>query len=186
MHINRYLKALLLSVSLVSVTVPALAADTSEWKAQAQDTWISSKIEAKLLFDSNLSSLDIHSDVDNGVVTLTGQAPNRLDKRLAEEVVKRIDGVKSVNNQIEITNGEKTTQQKLTQSVLDAKIATVVKSTLLIDQDIDGTDIKVSVDDGVVTLSGEVSSASMSELAAIIAGDQSDVKKVINQITIKK
>ena len=66
----------------------------------------------------------------------------------------------------------------------DAKIATVVKTRLLMDTDISGFDIDVDVENGVVTLTGTVDSDAEEDLAIEIAKNASDVKDVENNLTV--
>lgn len=69
-----------------------------------EDTGITTKIKASLLADSDISSLGISVETNKGVVTLTGctQTKTQMDK--AENDVKTIDGVKSIDNKLTICN----------------------------------------------------------------------------------
>lgn len=161
----------------------ASAADSNQWKDSAQDGWIDGKAEATLLFNGNLNSFDINTDVKQGVVYLTGNVDSDVDKRLAGELVRNIDGVKKVDNQLTVMD-EKQQSSDLKQDLVDSKIATVVKTSLLLEPDVNGSDINVDVEQGVVTLKGEVESDAMRQLALLLAKHTDDVKKVDDQLNV--
>lgn len=161
----------------------ASAADSNQWKDSAQDGWIDGKAEATLLFNGNLNSFDINTDVKQGVVYLTGNVDSDVDKRLAGELVRNIDGVKKVDNQLTVMD-EKQQSSDLKQDLVDSKIATVVKTSLLLEPDVNGSNINVDVEQGVVTLKGEVESDAMRQLALLLAKHTDDVKKVDDQLNV--
>lgn len=161
----------------------ASAADSNQWKDSAQDGWIDGKAEATLLFNGNLNSFDINTDVKQGVVYLTGNVDSDVDKRLAGELVRNIDGVKKVDNQLTVMD-EKQQSSDLKQDLVDSKIATVVKTSLLLEPDVNGSNINVDVEQGVVTLKGKVESDAMRQLALLLAKHTDDVKKVDDQLNV--
>ncbi|MHC6526244.1 BON domain-containing protein [Vibrio proteolyticus] len=161
----------------------ASAADSNQWKDSAQDGWIDGKAEATLLFNGNLNSFDINTDVKQGVVYLTGNVDSDVDKRLAGELVRNIDGVKKVDNQLTVMD-EKQQSSDLKQDLVDSKIATVVKTALLLEPDVNGSNINVDVEQGVVTLKGKVESDAMRQLALLLAKHTDDVKKVDDQLNV--
>lgn len=62
------------------------------------DAWIHTKISTKLLTEKDFPDSHINVDVKNNVVTLRGSVPTRGDKTRAEQVVKSVEGVKSVKD----------------------------------------------------------------------------------------
>lgn len=189
------MKRTLLSVALIAaLSTPALAAD-NKWEKEAMDAWLDGKAEATLLFNGNLDSFDIDTDVVNGKVTLTGKVDNEIDKELAEELIMGIEGVKSVDNLLSIYNekeyakssemDEMDSDEKYS-ALTDAKISTVVKSRFLFNSEVSGTDINVDVSDGVVTLEGQVETDAERDLAISIAENATDVKSVNDKIRVMK
>jgi len=71
------------------------------------DAWIHTKVTAKLMTDSSTPATKINVDVDNGVVTLRGDVKSRDAKTEAERDAKSIDGVKRVNNRLQVSTAEK-------------------------------------------------------------------------------
>lgn len=180
-------KTLITTALLTTLTaVPAMASDNN-WEAEASDAWIDGKAEATLLFNGELNTFDINTDVHNGVVVLTGEVERTVDKKLAEELVLGIDGVKEVKNELNIVQMDSKSQGAENDTDLtDAKIVTVIKSRYLFDTDVDGTDIDVDVDNRVVTLNGHVSSEAELDLAIQIAKNTNDVKEVESNIRISR
>ena len=176
------------SIKLISLAVVLGLASTQvyakqDWQDTAKDAWIDGKAEATLLFNGNLDSFDINTDVENGVVRLTGEVDTEVDSDLAEELVANIDGVTEVDNRLTISEPEAGTSEVL-EDLNDAKIATVVKTRLLFEGEVSGSDIDVDAEDGVVTLKGKVDSDAERDLAVAIAENTDDVKDVIAKIDI--
>merc|ERR1712065_103534 len=98
---NRTFNTLAL-VTVLSTTALSVNAKDNQWEKEASDAWIDGKAEATLLFNTQLNSFDINTDVDKGVVTLTGKVNHDVDKKLAQELVIGIDGVKEVENRLTV------------------------------------------------------------------------------------
>jgi len=190
-------RSILSMIVATSLTTAAYAGDMdtdNKWEKGAKDAWIDGKAEATLLFNGNLDSFDINTDVKNGNVVLTGKVENSVDKKLAEELVANIDGVTSVDNKLtvvadndmhsDMSDDMEEGVEEGTSELTDAKIATVIKTRLLMDTDISGFDIDVDVENGVVTLTGEVDSDAERDLAIEIAKNASDVKDVESDLRV--
>ena len=206
---KRTILSLLVAGSL-STSVMAGDMKSNSWEEGAKDAWIDGKAEATLLFNGHLDSFDINTDVKGGKVILTGKVDNSVDKKLAEELVMNIDGVTSVDNQLSVVGeddmmasadtdemgddlentademGEDAEEvgDKTVSTLTDAKIATVIKTRLLMDSDISGFDIDVDVENGNVSLTGEVDSDAERQLAVEIAKNASDVKDVKESLKV--
>ena len=190
-------RSLISMIVATTLTTAAYAGDMdtdNKWEKGAKDAWIDGKAETTLLFNGNLDSFDINTDVKNGNVVLTGKVENSVDKKLAEELVANIDGVTSVDNKLTVVSDKdmegdmsddmEDTVDEGTSELTDAKIATVIKTRLLMDTDISGFDIDVDVENGVVTLTGDVDSDAERDLAVEIAKNASDVKDVESNLRV--
>ena len=190
-------RSLISMIVATTLTTAAYAGDMdtdNKWEKGAKDAWIDGKAEATLLFNGNLDSFDINTDVKNGNVVLTGKVEKSVDKKLAEELVANIDGVTSVDNKLTVVSDKdmdgdmsddmEDTVDEGTSELTDAKIATVIKTRLLMDTDISGFDIDVDVENGVVMLKGDVDSDAERDLAVEIAKNASDVKDVKNDLRV--
>ncbi len=172
-------------ITLTLASVSAMAAN--DWKDATKDAWIDGKAETTLLLNGNLNSFTIDTDVKNGVVTLTGDVESDVDKALAAELVEGLEGVTSVENKLMVKNdGKGTTNSKQTSALKDAKIATVVKTSLLFEPETSGTSIDVDVRNSVVTLSGVVDSDAEKDLAVAKAKNTKDVVNVVDKLTVSK
>ena len=183
----------LLVAGTLTTSAFAGSMDTANKREEgAKDAWIDGKAEATLLFNGNLNSFDINTDVQNGKVILTGKVDNSVDKKLAEELVANIDGVTDVDNQLtvveehdsEAMDGDDMDMDSATGKLTDAKIATVIKTRLLMDSDISGFDIDVDVEQGNVTLTGTVDSDAERDLAVEIAKNATDVTDVEDNLKV--
>jgi osmotically-inducible protein OsmY len=172
-----------LLTSLVIATASFSANAAQDWQGETKDAWIDGKAETTLLLNTNLNSFDINTDVKNGQVTLTGKVESSVDKALAAELIKSLDGVKDVDNQLTVIN-KKESSSDIVKTLTDSKVATVVKTRLLFSTEVSGTDIDVEVKAGVVTLMGTVASDAERQLALKIAENTDDVNKVVDKIKV--
>nr|WP_286235957.1 BON domain-containing protein [Thalassotalea sediminis] len=184
----KYLSSALLIAT--TLTLAPVNANENEWTKEAKDAWIDGKAEAVLLFNGNLDSFDINTDVHKSTVTLTGQVTSDVDRKLAEELVLGVEGVSAVDNQLTVLKEKDSTStiskqtDQAMSTMVDTKIAVVLKSRYLLDTDIDGTNINVDVNDGRVSLTGEVGSKSEKTLVIQMAKNLDDVVSVSEELSI--
>lgn len=110
----------------------------------------------------------------NGYVLLAGQVPEAELKFKANDVVRRIAGVRRIYNEFEVASPSSI----MTRSS-DTWITAKVKSWLLGSPDIQGTRVKVVTEDGVVYLMGLVTAEEaerITDTASGISGVQRVVK----------
>ena len=167
-------------------------ADSSTFEGATKDAWITGKVEAAFTLNRHLNPFAIDTDVTNGVVHLSGVVKDDIDRDLAEEVAKGVDGVMKVENDLEIdadkataaTNGKSAQQRDFGSWVDDATTTAVVKTRLLANANTKGLQIDVDTEDDVVTISGRVATAAESELAEEIAKNVGDVEEVRNLLVV--
>lgn len=90
---------------LFAGTVSAQQADRSDRTTAAQtesdrpmsDAWITTKVKAALLAESDVSGLDVTVETANGTVSLSGDVDNRAQIDRATAVARDIEGVRSVD-----------------------------------------------------------------------------------------
>ncbi|WBA19385.1 BON domain-containing protein [Salinivibrio kushneri] len=172
-----------LALALGASSVSA-ASSANDWQDEAKDAWIDGKAESMLMVNTNLNNFDINTDVEQGVVILTGKVDTELDKSLASGLVRQIDGVSEINNELTVSRPASQSAD-LGQAVVDTKVSAALKTSLLLNPDISGTKIDVSVDDGVATLSGEVKSDAARDLAVLMAENAQDVERVIDELDVE-
>lgn len=154
-----------------------------ERPAERSDAWLKTKVKTSLFFHRSVSA-STEVDVNDGVVTLRGEADSQAEKDLTAEYAKDVEGVKSVKNEMTVA---KTPKEKRTvgDKIDDASITALVKSTLLTHKSTSGLKTSVQTKDGVVTLSGEAANAAEIALATKRANDVNGVKSVDNRMTVK-
>lgn len=113
------------------------------------DSEIQKSVMEELSWEPLLNASEIGVAVKNGVVTLSGTVNTYSKKLAAEEAAKRVLGVKAVAEDLEViipVLGKKT----------DADIAQAVINALKWHTSVPDEKIKVKVENGWVTLDGEV------------------------------
>lgn len=185
--VKRTILTCLIATASITTSFSTLADDRSnDWKATANDAWIDGKVEATLLFNGQLNTFDINTDVNDGKVILTGKVGSEVDKRLATELAESIEGVDEVDNRLSVVTPQdyEGNWDTFTQDMKDVKIATVIKTRLLLESELSGTDINVDVSQGVVTLAGTVRNPSERDLAVAIAKNTADVSDVKSELSV--
>lgn len=71
-------------------------------ESYAGDATTTSEIKAKLLADSSVPSRKIKVETTDGVVQLSGSVDSQAQRDRAESIAKAVDGVKSVNNDLNV------------------------------------------------------------------------------------
>lgn len=148
------------------------------------DAWMAFKIRSRLLTKANVSMATTKVEVQDGVVTLTGTADNRAQKDLTGIYAGEIDWVKSVTNNI-VVSPKPAAEATVGETIDDASITTQVKAALLSHKSTSALKTKVTTTDGVITITGEASSAAEKSLVTKLAGDVRGAKSVTNDMTVK-
>lgn len=153
---------------------------------ETSDIWIESHLVATYTLNEHLNPFDIEVGVDKGRVTLTGMVDTAVQKGLAGEIAKGMEGVKEVDNKLRLDPpaGKKDRGSDFLNMVNDASLTARVKSNLLWNRETKGMDINVETNNGVVTLKGTLASDAQKELAGRIAENTKGVKSVENDIRI--
>ena len=69
---------------------------------KAKDATITTTVNAELAKDSQLSALQVNVDTIDGRVVLRGTAPDTASRERAASLAQSVDGVKSVDNQLDV------------------------------------------------------------------------------------
>lgn len=155
----------------------ALVTTLTVHPAAASDTWTATKAKIALLTADGAGRMDVKIDVDNGVATLHGTVETQEVKNKATSVVRKVDGVKSVRNLIEVVPEYRKDAVKAS----DKEIKESVEAALKAHKTLDG--IKVdSVDNGVVLLSGKTSSLDLKLVAIETAYNCPGTRRVASLI----
>jgi hyperosmotically inducible protein len=113
---------------------------------------------------------------EDGVVILTGTVPDPDHRVLAENTVRDLPGVVQVKNDIKV--------ELPAPQHSDGWIATKIRTKLLLKGNVSAVDTKVSVKDGVVTLTGTATSLAQKELTTAYVKEIEGVKSVNNVLVV--
>jgi hyperosmotically inducible protein len=160
-----------------------------EREGAAKDAWIDGKLEAVYALNRHLSAFAIETEVDEGIVHLTGNVQQDIDRDLAGELAKNIDGVVDVSNELVVVADARSPSpeaegRSFARWIDDATTTASVKSKLLSNPNTAGMRIGVETRGEVVTLSGQVASAEERDLAEELTRNTGDVETVRNQLTV--
>jgi len=144
----------------------------------ASDIWITSVTKMTLLTDSRTPALDINVETQAGVVTLFGIVHSQEAKTAAAADARKVSGVKRVVNDLQVMTGAKEAAVK----VRDEDIETDVKKAF---EKADFKDIGVEVKNGVVRLTGTVSTGARRLDAAVLARSIQGVRAVKDELRLE-
>lgn len=175
----------------VSTTTMDKSRDANDSKAiqAVKNARLESKIWTTYELSPYLRAHEIKAAVDNGKATLTGKVGDEVNKELAEQIALGVDGVKSVDNQIEVRTDyvaqKSTAGRSYGDKVDDMTITTVIKSKLLWSQSTEGFSTSVETKAGKVVLSGNVGTQEAKEHAGRLAKDTNGVVSVNNKLVVE-
>ena len=194
------MKTTAITASLASALLLASSvtfADSSTFTGATKDAWLTGKIETAYVLNGHLNPFAISTSVDSGAVHLTGTVKDGIDRDLAGEVARGVDGVVSVKNDLKVdekatneaaakakTKSQKSDHRDFGSWVSDATTTARVKSRLIGNNNVHAAKIDVDTKDHIVTLSGRVSSSSEKSLAEQLARNTSEVKTVHNNLVV--
>jgi osmotically-inducible protein OsmY len=142
------------------------------------DTQLQSDVMAELKWDDSINATRIGVDVDGGVVTLSGHVDNYSQKWSAERAVQKVCGVKALAVEIDVVLDGSSNRS-------DTEIARTAENVLEWTTNWPKNHLKVMVEKGWVTLSGELDYEYQRELVLSAVRNLMGVTGVSNQTTVK-
>jgi osmotically-inducible protein OsmY len=144
------------------------------------DMWITSAVKMRLLADERTPGLDVNVDTSNGIVTLFGMVPSAQAKAAAAEDAKKVSGVHSVRNELQVVPQA---QAKVVKES-DDRVKANVKQALGSQDELKGDSIDIEVSNGVARLTGTVDSPSDRMRAAAVARTAEGVRAVRDELSV--
>jgi osmotically-inducible protein OsmY len=142
------------------------------------DLSLRENVLGELEFEPSVNAAHIGVAVEKGVITLTGHVGSYAEKLAAERVVQRVRGVRAIAQDIEVRfpSDKKTSDDEIAQ-----------RAVKVIDWDttIPDEKVKIKVQNGWITLTGEVDWYFQRSSAEAAVRQLSGVAGVINSITVK-
>jgi hyperosmotically inducible protein len=149
-------------------------------KDVTSDSWITSKTKIALFADERVKARDVSVETMHGEVFLRGKVDSAEAKAAAMDVAKGIEGVKNVKNDLQVVSPS--TRKAVTAD--DKAITKSVESRFSKDSQLKKIDVRT--DAGVVVLTGEVPSISVSARASEMAHRVDGVKSVKNELRMSQ
>ena len=165
--------------------------EKSDFRSKVNNASLAAKVKFKLLWNKDTSGLDIDVDAQEGVVNLKGTSASQAEKDLAVKLAENTSGVKKVNSTIKVSSKNNKGQinkkvENAKETVSDLWITTKAEALLLYDKNTDFLDIDASTENGVVTLTGSVTSKEKKDYAVTLVENMVHVKKVIDRLKVEK
>ncbi len=165
------------AVSLCAV-LGALTVPVPTW-ADRPDAWVTAKTKIALATSDKVSAMAVNVDTVEGRVSLHGMVPTEQAKNDAKTIAAGIEGVKEVNNLLQVVPDAKI-------DIVEAKddeIQNAVTRALADDEITKESDIEVqSVNAGVVLLGGDADSLLQHLEAIRVASRTQGVRQVATEV----
>lgn len=141
----------------------------------ADDTAITAQIKAQYAQDKLLDSFDIHVATKQNIVYLSGTVETDMQYEKAVTIAESTDSVDDVN-----ANGLKVKDSKspLSDTLITAKIKGLILKDKTLNTATRNSDVSVETKDGVVYLSGTVSSSDQKNYIQKLVKSVKNVKNV--------
>jgi len=154
------------------VVAGALAA-----RADVSDSWITTKAQIALLTMDGFSVSGANVDTINGNVTMHGKVATTEDRTKAEATVRKVTGVKTVKNLLQVVPSNVKDAVAANDSDVKDRVEASLKA------DVKMKDVKVaSVNNGVVLLSGKTDSLTETLRAIVNAYSVNGVHRVASEL----
>jgi hyperosmotically inducible protein len=170
------------------------------------DAGITADVKTTLAADDTVKAYQIDVDTREHVVTLSGNVPSVAEKERAVALARNTEGVQNVIDNITVAGGsaampgeyntsptgqtaERVAREgagEIGETASDAALTASVKSKLLADDTVDGLKIDVDSENGVVTLTGTVTSTREKTEAVRIARATEGVKTVQDKLVVNQ
>lgn len=142
------------------------------------DIELKKDVEAELQWDPQINAATVGVEVKDGIVTLEGKVRSYAEKFAAERAAQRIQGVKGIALELHVSVPGSSRRD-------DADIAKAARDALHWNSLVPDERIKVLVEDGFVTLSGEVEWLYEKTASEAAVRPLTAVRAVINNIVVK-
>lgn len=143
-----------------------------------EDASITAAVKSKLLASRYAEGLTAHVDTSRGKVKLSGTANTADAREAAGRLAMNTHGVHAVSNQLVVEADKPGMAKNAGTDIEDGWITTKVKSTFMYSNNVNGSDIAVSTNGGIVKLTGKMESGAERALAIELARNVKGVKSV--------
>jgi osmotically-inducible protein OsmY len=141
------------------------------------DLKLRKRVIQELEWEPAVDATHLNVEISDGVVSLTGTVPSYAEKRAAEEAVKRVTGVRAVVEGIE---GKLPDESRRADAEIAQAAAAALEWNVRVPQD----RVVVTVEQGSVTLDGEVDLQYQREAAERAMFGLTGVTRVLNNVRV--
>jgi hyperosmotically inducible protein len=164
--------------SVMQKTKDTVKGTTQEAKNVVTDSWVTSKAKIALFGDDRVKGTQIKVETMKGMVTLRGKVDSEEAKSAAGEVVKGVEHVKGVKNDLQVVAPTERNSVDISDKDISARVEKRLK------QDSSLKKITARTDAGVVTPAGEAPDITASARASELASEVSGVQSVKNEMSL--
>ena len=157
----------------------------AEYPAEQTNEWLAMKIKAALLFHRSVSLENTQVYVEEGIVTLRGEASNEAQKELTTEYADVV-GVKSIRNEMTVAKTPTIAEQTIQEKIDDASITAQVRMALLTHRSTSVLKTSVATKNGIVLVAGKAKNIAEKDLVTKLVSDIYGVNTVVNDMTVEK
>jgi osmotically-inducible protein OsmY len=137
----------------------------------------------KALKDANVKNVNVDYDKNANVIHLKGKVDTTYDKDRADQIATSVVGTSGkVLNELTVEGVDERTADDM-DGQIKSRLNDAVKADAALGQKENDIDFKVN--NGVVTITGEVMSAQQKERVGEMARGTTGVKDVANELTVK-
>lgn len=141
------------------------------------DSQLKEDVTAELAWDPAVNATNVGVMVKDGLVTVAGHLDTFAEKHAVERAVRRVAGVRGIalDLEVKLAPGHRRS---------DSEIAEAALSALSLNSLVPGRNIKVEVENGKVTLSGEVDWGYQRVVAEQCVAPLMGVRELVNDLTV--
>ncbi len=154
-----------------------VASDRRTTGAQIEDEGIELRSSSRIR-DALVERAHVNVNSYNRQVLITGEVPTEADKAAVEQIVSKVENVKSVVNELAVLGNS-----TLTARSSDSLVTSRVKAALVDDKELYANAFKIVTERGTVYMMGRVTKREADLATAVVRG-QSGVQKVVRLLEI--
>ena len=147
------------------------------------DSTITAKVKTVLVDDKQINSTDLSVSTTRGIVSVKGFVASHRQISRVKQLVASVKGVRQVKTELHIKPQQQT---NLKSYASDTATTSEIVARLMTEKSISSRHISVTTTQGVVLLTGKVSSREQKVHAGDIAAKVSGVSAVKNQLSVGK
>lgn len=161
--------------------------EPSSFYRAVSDATTTARVKTNLLWNEHVAGRDIRVSTENGIVRLEGTVASDAERDLAVQLARNTGGVESVRNEIAVRDMEKTDasmMDKATRTIGDTVLTGRVKTVLMASKGMEGAEVEVRTEEGVVTLTGAVTSREQAAHVVRVVDNVESVREVVSELKI--